>query len=230
MNLDFSILKTFGVDSVPFGMNILITGPPGVGKSVLCENLMVECLKKEINVVYVSLDTSPEDIRTRVLKQDIKTLKKIKKLTFIDGYSWLLNKICEKHYVSHLSNLSDLSIQLFYSLNKNSNDFQIIIFDSISTLFLYNSEREIKRFIQVNTARIRGCQSIFFWTIEEGIHSQAFYNSLHHMIDGIIETRLVEDKDLKRFIRVHTFRGQFHKTNWFPFNIQHNGKLTVVAQ
>ncbi|MFH0748689.1 MAG: RAD55 family ATPase [Candidatus Bathyarchaeota archaeon] len=208
-------------------MNILITGPPGVGKSVLCENLMADCLQNEVEVIYVCLDTSPEEIRSKVLKRD---LKKSAKLSFIDGYSWLLNEIYEKHYVANLSNLSDLSIQIFNYLNEHRDEPKIIIFDSISTLFVHNSERDITRFIQVNTARIRDSACICFWTVEEGIHSQAFYNSLNHMTDGIIQTRLVEDQELKRFVRVHTFKGHLHSTHWVPFNIQYDGTVALVMQ
>jgi len=94
---------------------------------------MIECLKNEVNVVYINLDASPEDIRNRVLKQDLKMSKNLKKLTFIDGYSWLLNEVNENYHISHISNLNDLSVKIFNSVNKNIENRLILIFDSISS-------------------------------------------------------------------------------------------------
>lgn len=223
---DLQILKELDIDGAPFGTNIVLTGPPGVGKSVFCETLIGECLKEEVNVIYATLDTAPKDIRDRVLGQGTKQLDERKGLIFIDGYSWLLGEETERYHVSHLSNLSDLSVKIFNTLNELGGH-DIVIFDSISTLFVYNSENEITRFIQVNMARIKQRDSVGFWTVEEGIHDPSFYNSLRHLAEGVIEMRFEDAHELKRFIRVHTFKGIAHNTNWFSFTITDNGEFVV---
>jgi KaiC/GvpD/RAD55 family RecA-like ATPase len=217
------LLRALDIEGSPFGTNIVLTGPPGIGKTVFCENLMSDCLTAGVNVICTALDTAPKDIRERVLRA---SSYEGPGFVFIDAYSWLLGEEYEKYHVSHLSNLSDLSVKIYNALNELSGK-DVVIFDSISTLFVYNAENEITRFIQVNMARIKQSGSIGIWTVEEGIHNAAFYNALRHLSEGIVEMRFEDDHELQRFIRVHTFRGITHATNWLPFAISSEGKLIV---
>ena len=219
------MLKALDIEGSPFGTNIVLIGPPGIGKTVFCENLMVDCLKADVNVICTALDTAPKDIRERVLKA---SSYEGSGFAFIDAYSWMLGEEQEKYHVSHLSNLSDLSVKIYNALNELSGK-DIVIFDSISTLFVYNAENEITRFIQVNMARIKQSGSIGFWTVEEGIHNTAFYNVLRHLSEGIVEMKFEDDHELQRFVRIHTFRGITHSTNWRPFVVSSEGKFVVES-
>lgn len=210
---------------MPSGSNLIVTGPAGVGKSGFCNNLLRESLEKGVNVIYVALDASPKYIKQRVLEQCQKC--SFEAFTFIDGYSWLLKKGNERYQVSHLNNLSELSVKIFDAENECKERPFILFFDSISTLFIYNSENEITRFLQVNMARIKESNSLGLWTVEEGIHQPAFYNSLRHIADGVIEMRFEEDRELRRFIRVHTLKGLTHKTNWLQFIVRNKGEFTM---
>jgi KaiC/GvpD/RAD55 family RecA-like ATPase len=220
------MLEALGVDNLPFGNNVVLTGPAGVGKSVFCNNLTSECLKNGINVIYATLDVAPSDVRARI-STVCPEEGGLKGITFVDGYSWLIGEVHETHHVSHLSNLNDLSVRIFNAMNEQEKQPYVLVFDSISTLFVYNAENEIIRFMQVNMARVKHSNSLGFWAVLENTHSSAFCNFLRNMADGIIEMRFEEDSELKRFMRVHTLKGCIHKTNWFPFNIRERGRLTV---
>ncbi len=224
---DFPVLKALGIDVMPFGNNLVLIGLPGVGKSVFCGNLAGECLRKGVNVVYVAVDASPKEIRDRVLEQCPEGSRESGVLTFVDGYSWLLGEADERHRVAHLSNLNDLSVKISSAIKECDGDFHVVLFDSISTLFLHNSESDITRFLQVNMARIKQSGGMGIWTVEEGIHTISFYNTLRHLADGVVEMRLEEDRELRRFVRVHTLRGLSHRTNWLPFTVQQRGEFSI---
>jgi KaiC/GvpD/RAD55 family RecA-like ATPase len=70
-----------------------------------------------------------------------------------------------------------------------------------------------------------GCYGI--WTVEEGIHTPAFYNTLRHVMDIILELRFEETTTLERRLRAHTCKGSTHATQWFPFTIVDNGRLVI---
>ncbi len=224
---NLSALTALGIETMPRGNNLVLTGLPGVGKSVFCGNLVAECLRKGINVIYVALDASPDEIRNRVLEQRPGGSEESEALTFIDGYSWLLGDMGGRYHVTHLSNLNDLSVKIFSAVKERCGDYFVLLFDSISNLFLYNSESEITRFLQLNMARMKQSGSIAFWTIEEGIHPPTFYNFLRHLADGVLEMRFEEDRELRRFIRVHTLKGLAHKTHWLPFTVQEKGEFAI---
>ncbi|MFH0897169.1 MAG: RAD55 family ATPase [Candidatus Bathyarchaeota archaeon] len=221
------MFETLGIEGIPFGNNLVLSGPAGIGKSVFCKSLICESLNKGIGIIYVALDAAPKDIKNEVLERGLKKIEQLGTCTFIDGYSWLLGQENENYCLSNLCNINDLSVLILKAMNETYGYRRIIVFDSISTLFLYNSEADIERFIQNKMARIRQSKSIGLWTVEEGIHAPSFYNSLRHLADGVVEMRFEEEYNLKRFIRIHTLRGLTHRTNWFPFTIRHKGKFEI---
>jgi len=206
------------------GSNTLIIGPPGIGKTVLCWNIVAECIKNGTGAVYVTLDSAPKTIEDAIRTQGDS--EGTNKITFVDCYSWLIGEVKGSYSISHLSNLGDLSVKLFTAL-QDKGPQSAVIFDSVSTLFVYNVENEVVRFLQVNLARVKqmGCYGI--WTVEEGIHTPAFYNTLRHVMDIILELRFEETTTLERRLRAHTCKGSTHATQWFPFTIVDNGRLVI---
>ena len=224
LNCTLSMFEALGIGNVPFGNNVVLTGPAGIGKSVFCKSLVAKCRAQSVQVIYVTLDADPRDIRSDVQNS---SFEHIEDCTFIDGYSWLLGRANENTDLSSLYNINELSIRILNAINAAKESLRVIVFDSLSTLFLYNSEIDIERFIQINMARIRQSHSLGLWTVTEGIHNPAFYNSLRHLADGVVEMRFEEEYSLKRFIRVHTFRGLSHSTAWLPFTIRSQGEFVV---
>lgn len=211
-------------DSVPEG-NLLVLGPSGIGKTILCETIMNELLLTGARIMYATLDHSPEDIRSRIQARGFFTSQNNLSLMFVDGYSWLVGEATEKYSARNLSNLSDLSVKMISASNELGKGI-FFIFDSISSLLVYNAENEVERFLGVNMARMKHAHNLGLWVVEEGIHSESFYNVLRHKSDGVLEMKF-EERDqgtVERYVRLHTFKNLKHKVMWKLFDIQ-NGQL-----
>jgi KaiC/GvpD/RAD55 family RecA-like ATPase len=100
------------------------------------------------------------------------------------------------------------------------------IFDSVSSLLVYNAENEVARFLGVNMARMKHAHNLGLWVVEEGIHSESFYNMLRHKSDGVLEMKFEESGrgTVERYVRLHTLKNLKHEIMWKPFEIQ-NGQL-----
>jgi len=203
-------------DSVLTG-NIILIGPPGIGKTLFCETNLINCLNSGNNSLYIALESDPNEINARLFDPE-ENFKQEGSLVFIDGYSWLVGGSDEKYTLNSLSNLSDLSVKII-SASTALNHNLLFIFDSISTLLIYNSENEVERFLGINMARMKHFNNVGFWILEEGIHSNRFYNVLRQRSDCVLEMRFEEQGELTRAIRMHTCKTNEHETRWFPFHI-----------
>ena len=175
--------------------------------------------------MYATLDHSPEDIRSRIQARGLSISKNKTPLIFVDGYSWLVGETTEKYSARNLSNLSDLSVKMISASNELGKG-TFFIFDSVSSLLVYNAENEVERFLGVNMARMKHAQNLGLWVVEQGIHSESFYNVLRHKSDGVLEMKFEENNQgtLERYIRLHTFKNLKHEIVWKPFDIE-NGQL-----
>ena len=216
MKYQFSLFKPFIQNSVLTG-NIILIGPPGIGKTLFCETNLVDCLNSGNNSLYIALESDPREIKARLFELD-ENLKEKGTLLFVDGYSWLVGGSSDKYTLNNLSNLSDLSVKII-SASTSINHNLLFIFDSISTLLIYNSENEVERFLGINMARMKHFNNVGFWILEEGIHSNRFYNVLRQRSDCVLEMRFEEQSELTRAIRMHTCKTNEHETRWFPFHI-----------
>jgi KaiC/GvpD/RAD55 family RecA-like ATPase len=206
--------------------NLIVVGPSGIGKTILCETIINDLLT-DARIMYVTLDHSPTEIRTRIEANGIPKPEGTTPLVFVDGYSWLVGEAIEKYSARNLSNLSDLSVKMISASNELGKGI-FFIFDSVSSLLVYNAETEVERFLGVNMARMKHTHNLGLWVVEEGIHSESFYNVLRHKSDGVLEMKF-EDSDrgtVDRYIRLHTLKNMKHEIMWKPFEIQ-DGQLIL---
>jgi KaiC/GvpD/RAD55 family RecA-like ATPase len=216
MKYQFPLFKSFMSGFVLTG-NVLLIGPPGIGKTLFCETNLVDCLKSGNNSLYIALESDASEIKARLFEHD-ENVEQEGTLLFVDGYSWLVGGSDEKYALNNLSNLSDLSVKII-SASTAINHNLLFIFDSISTLLIYNSENEVERFLGINMARMKHFNNVGFWILEEGIHSNRFYNVLRQRSDCVLEMRFEEKSELTRSIRMHTCKSNEHETRWLPFHI-----------
>jgi len=45
------------------GNNILIIGPHGIGKTIFCENISIECINRDISCIYEITDIIPNNLK-----------------------------------------------------------------------------------------------------------------------------------------------------------------------
>lgn len=216
-------------NAIPEG-NLIVVGPSGIGKTILCETIMRDLLLNRTRIMYASLDHSPKDIRTRVEAKGISMSEGDAPLVFVDGYSWLVGEATEKYSARNLSNLSDLSVKMISASNELGKGI-FFIFDSVSSLLVYNAENEVERFLGVNMARMKHAHNLGLWVVEEGIHSESFYNVLRHKSDGVLEMKFEENDRgaVERYIRLHTLKNLKHEIMWKPFDIQ-EGQLVFTGR
>ncbi|GEM_PF-5443422 len=180
---------------------LLLIGPPGSGKTAVC----VQFAAAGEDSMYIATNNYPEEI-----KQIAKGLRADLKTEFVDGYSWLIGK-------AGGVNLSDLTGFLETLDNKlETNKVERVCFDSLSSLFMYNTEKQVEKFVQAMIALVKNKRACMLIAVEDGTLSQEMRNMLEFLTDGTIEL-----KDGKLFIK--RVNGIKPKKREFRFAIGTNG-------
>lgn len=209
-------------EGLPEGSNISLTGPPGVGKTIFCENLANNLLQNGVNCLYVTLDKAPDEVRNDFQKigTNLSEREFVKRLVFVDGFSWLIGKSQEDYNIENLASLTELSIQIA-SAACDLAGTKLLIFDSISPLSVYNPEDVVIKFLQLLLARIKDWKGVGVYVVQEGVHSAEFYNTLGYLVDGIFDMKMKEEKEeITRYFRIRCLKSMAHETKWIRFVIQ----------
>lgn len=185
----------------PNSASILI-GPPLSGKKEFLYKYMLERLKDKEPVIFLSTDTSPEDIKKDLVKNKIFYGTYSKILRFIDCYSQQAgNNLEDTNDTKRVSGplaFNEVSIVLshlereFYNINPKHH----IIFDSLSTILMYSNPQMMGRFLQILVAKIKNAEGSILFTLEEGMHEQKDIITIEHLMNVIIHIKHEKGKTL----------------------------------
>lgn len=224
--LSFEILKGVILTPISTGLNIAVLGPPGVGKTTLCQSLLKEAIQTGLRGLYAITNNPIQLVREQLRAQGTITGKS-DQLVCVDMYSWLLgDRSTERFQIDNASDMAALSVVLSGAAEAVG-EKAFFVFDTPSTLLAYNTEELMVRFLKSHLARMKKHGNVGTYAFETGIHSNSFYNEVKASFDSVIEMKLEEaDGELQRFIRVYSYRGA-HETKWFRFLITPENNVRI---
>lgn len=210
----------------PAESSILIMGPPGTGKTTLCQQFLYSGLRNSGRGFYITSDASPEDVIDKMgsFKWDMQTFIRDRRLMFLDIYSWRVGgskELAWKKVLEGGLNIDDLNLSLTDVLAKlDDKDNKRGVFDSLSTLLLYVSTDMVIKFIPILIAKAKKQGVTEMLVLEEGLHDEKTVNTLNFLTDGLIETKL--DGSAK-FLRITRMRGSRTSGEWVEYDINESG-------
>jgi len=209
----------------PSYYNVLLIGPPGVGKFDFILNYTAISLKSSEKVVFITTDNSIEFIEERMYKLGINLQNYYEKeFAFIDCYSATCGKSDERWFcLRSMSNLEDLSLGIAQASRRLGPPVRIL-FDSLSTLYLHNSIPTMASFFQIVVRRIKSEYGFSLHTLEKGMHDTQTEATLYHLVDGVLEMKF--DENMEKYIRVHHMKGRpAIRSAWVKINFDENGRM-----
>lgn len=205
----------------PTNSSILMVGPPGVGKTMFSQQFIYEGVKSKQPSMYISLDSSPQEIREMMDNMGWKVSAAKDLLKFIDAYSWRTGGSKEEFSLNNLGNINEMNIMIsdvIKALGPATPKRSVL--DSISTLLLYADPSLVVRFIPVIIAKAKESGFTQLLLLEEGVHDEKTINTLNAITDGMIQFKMEEDK---RMLRIDRLKATKISREWVEFEITDSG-------
>jgi KaiC/GvpD/RAD55 family RecA-like ATPase len=179
---------------IPAGTCILLMTPPLIESKLFYMEYIYRGIQANEPGMIVSMDYSPEALKSKAAEYawDLDAGEKNGLLRWVDGYSLNAKKDVEStNAIKRIGGsiaLPDLmigisNIQQEYAAKK---PYYRYVFDSLSTLFLYNDPNTVYRFLRVIISKMRMSGGVGFLTLGEGIHNTSVEMTLRYMVDGTI--------------------------------------------
>ena len=180
---------------LPKGNCISLITPPMIETRLFCLEFIYRGIQEKQTGLIVTMDTAPEDLKIKALPYNwILVLgEKNNLLRWIDGYSINANKkVKDTPAIKRVAGpvaLSDIGIAVSNVQTEfhKTHDFYRFMFDSLSTLLMYNEPNAVYRFLQFIIPKLKVTGALGFFTLSAGMHDQKIEMTLRHMMDGAIQ-------------------------------------------
>jgi archaellum biogenesis ATPase FlaH len=205
----------------------MISGDPGVGKTMLTLKLAELSLSRGRRCIFVGCDQPPANTR-EIVSEIHHSISRISEaistnapnFVMVDAFSSAGKlKSEELYHTTGIFDLNEMSL-VVADASKDPDRGLTVVVDSVNPLFLHRDASSVLKFLDHCRAKCVGRGDAFLFSITEGAIDQSVYRKLESMADVVIEMKFVEGADgrIRRF-RLTKIRGQNLLDEWVYFEV-----------
>jgi KaiC/GvpD/RAD55 family RecA-like ATPase len=191
---------------IPFGSNVLIHGPPFIGKEIMIDQFVAEGLKKGIPCIWVITDKTPKDIRDEMapILSGYTEYESRGLVKYIDSYSRSMGEAVDDPHAIYIDEPTDHDA-IMAATDKVAKEFKEnhkyyrLAFRSVSTLVAYSDPNVAFRFLSPFCGRRKRDGAVSMYVIEKGMHGEQEIQMLGSIMDGMVDFKLDQ---LKSFFSI----------------------------
>ncbi|MDD1755913.1 MAG: hypothetical protein LUQ39_03655 [Methanomassiliicoccales archaeon] len=182
---------------IPFGSNVLIHGPPFIGKEIMIDQFVAEGLKKGIPCIWVITDKTPKDIREEMapILSGYPEYEGRGLVKYVDSYSRSMGESADDPNAIYIEEPTDhdaimAATDKLAKEFKESHRYYRLAFRSVSTLVAYSDPNVAFRFLSPFCGRRKRDGAVSMYVIEKGMHGEQEIQMLGSIMDGMVDFKL----------------------------------------
>jgi len=184
-----------GIQEIPQKSVILLSGPPGAGKSDFCHQVVLNSLAVDQPVIFVTTEQTPADIirllRERGLGEPAPGL-----VNFVDAFTQTVGLTCAQGADTLCANCLDLnsiSIATTRLQERMGQRGMLLAFDSLTSPYLF-SGAEVVKFMRVFLSRFAAEGNSVLALVDEGCGKEQDLVAMMSVADGVIKMDMGKDR------------------------------------
>lgn len=101
--------------------------------------------------------------------------------------------------------------------------------DNTGIMLQYNQEKAIIDYWRTRKGTTKVAEEVSLHSFLKGVASNAFYNQIESLCDGIIDLKKEEKvSEIEHYLRLRILRGKRIDSRWHPLQLTDNGEVTTA--
>jgi predicted hydrocarbon binding protein/KaiC/GvpD/RAD55 family RecA-like ATPase len=190
------------IREVPRESLVLLAGPPGAGKSDLCDQVVLNNIAMNKPVIFVTTEQRPGQVVTRLRDRGLGESAP-DSMSFVDAYSQTVGVETPGRADTIYANCVDLnsiSIATTRLQERMGRRGILLAFDSLTSPYLL-SGAEVTRFMRLFLSRFAAEGNSVLALMDEGCGNEQDFVAMMSIADGVIKIEAEEDKRLFNVVK-----------------------------
>ena len=190
------------IQEIPEGNLILLSGPPGAGKSTFCQQVVVRGIAAERPVIFVTTEQSPSGVMRTLVEKGIEAPES-EVLSFVDAFSRTVgvatpdrpDTIC-----ADCADLNTITIAATKLKERIGQESTLLVFDSLTSPYLFCGA-EIVKFVRLFLAKFAAEGNSVMALIDEGCGKPEDLVAIMSIANGVISMEMRENRQLVTIVK-----------------------------
>jgi predicted hydrocarbon binding protein/archaellum biogenesis ATPase FlaH len=181
---------------------ILLVGSPGAGKSLFCEQIILQSLAVDRPIIYVTTECGPSEAVKNLRKRGLGEIEP-NLLNFVDAYNETVGlSVSDRLDTARADcdNLSSISVAISKMSDRIGRRGVLLVFDSLTSPYLFSGS-EVLRFMKRTLSRFAGEGNSVFACFDEGSGKKEDLVAMMSLSNGVIKLESMGGKTVLNVVK-----------------------------